>query len=268
MSVSGKEICEILDKNGTIRGTYYSDDTVLIKKGSLFKILTNASLLDVYKKKRNILLVDNYISTIDNQYGLLNKDFLFDSPSMAISCMMGSMISGLQNFYTTDNISLGEYIKTNITKRRKDVDLDDNIIVSSLDEDNVDNEEIVYSPKKPNKVIVNETITYQRDFSVAKRALFNSGYKCELDNTHITFITCNGLPYVEAHHLIPLSKQSEFEYSLDVEANIISLCPNCHRKLHYGEDISKELDILMRKRQKQLVLSGISIEIEKLIYLE
>lgn len=34
----------------------------------------------------------------------------------------------------------------------------------------------------------------------------------------------------------------EFKYSIDNEANIIALCPNCHRKLHFGQpEVKMEL---------------------------
>lgn len=39
---------------------------------------------------------------------------------------------------------------------------------------------------------------------------------------------------MEAHHLIPMNKQADFAYSLDRVANVKSLCPNCHRAIHYG----------------------------------
>lgn len=36
-------------------------------------------------------------------------------------------------------------------------------------------------------------------------------------------------PYLETHHIIPLSKGGKDEIS-----NVIALCPNCHRKKHYA----------------------------------
>ena len=36
-------------------------------------------------------------------------------------------------------------------------------------------------------------------------------------------------PYLEAHHIIPLAIGGE-----DTVSNAIALCPNCHRKAHYG----------------------------------
>ena len=46
---------------------------------------------------------------------------------------------------------------------------------------------------------------------------------------------------MEAHHLIPLRMQHDFENSLDVVGNIVSICPNCHRLIHYGRDKDKKV---------------------------
>ena len=70
---------------------------------------------------------------------------------------------------------------------------------------------------------------------------------------------------MEAHHIIPLSAHEQFEYNLDVDANIVSLCPNCHRKLHFGRDIKIELKKLYDLRKDKLIKSGINISFEKLL---
>jgi 5-methylcytosine-specific restriction protein A len=72
---------------------------------------------------------------------------------------------------------------------------------------------------------------------------------------------------MEAHHLIPLSTQDYFEYSLDVDANIVCLCPTCHRKLHYGNSIKDDLKRLYDLRIKRLKQSGIDISFGELLKL-
>jgi len=67
---------------------------------------------------------------------------------------------------------------------------------------------------------------------------------------------------MEAHHLIPMGKQGDFEYDIDVPENIMSLCPNCHKKIHLSEDIAKR-DILKEaydRRNNQLLKRGIGID--------
>ena len=83
---------------------------------------------------------------------------------------------------------------------------------------------------------------YPRDPQVVFNALHHAECKCELEcNTELFLRKNSQLNYTEGHHLIPLCYQNDFEYSLDVEANVVSLCPNCHRRLHYGDDVSELL---------------------------
>lgn len=81
--------------------------------------------------------------------------------------------------------------------------------------------------------------SYQRDYRIAKTALKNSGYTCEYSllasENHTTFLKQNNLKYVEAHHLFPLGNQHLFmPTNIDRIENIVSLCPNCHRAVHYA----------------------------------
>ncbi len=47
---------------------------------------------------------------------------------------------------------------------------------------------------------------------------------------HVEGSDSDKTPYLEVHHRIPLAKKGE-----DTVANAIALCPNCHRKSHYGD---------------------------------
>jgi 5-methylcytosine-specific restriction protein A len=103
---------------------------------------------------------------------------------------------------------------------------------------------------------------YTRRVKVAAAALKDANYKCALDENHITFTNkSSGKPYVEAHHLIHLSTQAEFEYELDCIENIVSLCPTCHRLLHHGADHEKEQSI---EALYEIMVDGLS---NKKIYL-
>ncbi len=74
---------------------------------------------------------------------------------------------------------------------------------------------------------------YPRSRRVNALAKSIAKYKCEYNQAHITFESgVSGNDFVEGHHLIPIEAQSQFENSLDVPENIISLCPNCHRAIH------------------------------------
>ena len=71
---------------------------------------------------------------------------------------------------------------------------------------------------------------------------------------------------MEAHHLIPMGKQGDFEYDIDVPENIMSLCPNCHREIHLSEDIAKGniLKEAYDRKRHQLPERGINIDITTL----
>ncbi|AFQ50461.1 HNH endonuclease [Burkholderia cepacia] len=111
---------------------------------------------------------------------------------------------------------------------------------------------------------------YQRNPTVAARALQLANFKCEIDAEHQTFISnATGTPYVEAHHLIPFSNQGGYPFSLDVTANIVALCPNCHRRLHHGKADEKVRDInfLLSEREDRLVEKRLKISKEELLKL-
>ncbi|WP_416144925.1 MrcB family domain-containing protein [Planococcus koreensis] len=108
---------------------------------------------------------------------------------------------------------------------------------------------------------------FARDSKIAKEALVNAEYKCEVDPTHLTFISpITNHNFVEAHHLTPMSNQNNFRFSLDVPGNIVSLCPNCHREIHHGTETHKRILIksLYTKRKEMLTQFGIDMEIDSI----
>lgn len=112
---------------------------------------------------------------------------------------------------------------------------------------------------------------YPRSAIIPSQVIQYSDYKCEMNVEHQSFIDSrSNKPYMEGHHAIPLRYQGKFEYSLDIYANVVSLCPICHRKIHYGiaNDRRLMMDTIWEKRIKRLVKCGIHIskaEFESLI---
>ena len=106
---------------------------------------------------------------------------------------------------------------------------------------------------------------YARNSKKAAFALIDANFKCEFDPSHISFISKKtGRNYVEAHHLIPMSQQQNPAYAkvnLDVRANIVSLCPNCHRLLHHAAKGSWApiLNVLLNARASKLKSKGIGV---------
>lgn len=94
---------------------------------------------------------------------------------------------------------------------------------------------------KPKTHKVNR-IEFIRDPSVAAGALIRANGKCEMPGcTCALFQKESGTPYLEAHHITPLSEGGD-----DTLANAAGLCPHHHRVLHFAKD-RLELREVLRK---------------------
>lgn len=109
--------------------------------------------------------------------------------------------------------------------------------------------------------------------SLAKAVIAESGYKCIIDGNHETFKNPKGEQYMEGHHLIPCTPLNAQNFedkdgkNIDCIENIVSICPTCHRAVHFGDDSTKEVLIktLYAKQKQQLEKAGLRItEIELL----
>jgi 5-methylcytosine-specific restriction protein A len=82
---------------------------------------------------------------------------------------------------------------------------------------------------KPEKI---QTISYafNRSPDVVAEALLRAKGFCERCKKQAPFLRkSDGSPYLEVHHKIPLSEDGE-----DSLENVLALCPNCHREVHFG----------------------------------
>lgn len=82
---------------------------------------------------------------------------------------------------------------------------------------------------KPEKIIVQQ-IVFKRNPYVVIKVLERAKGICERCLNKAPFIKDNGEPYLEVHHIQPLSEDGD-----DTIDNCIALCPNCHRHAHYGK---------------------------------
>ena len=103
---------------------------------------------------------------------------------------------------------------------------------------------------------------WKRSSIIKVQTLESAGYKCEIDSRHDTFIAqASGKQYMEGHHAIPMHYQEKFDKSIDVYANVVCLCPICHRLLHYGQSEQKKqlLSQIYETRKDRMKISGIKI---------
>jgi len=117
--------------------------------------------------------------------------------------------------------------------------------------------------------------TIVKDSRISKSALIDAKYICIINTAHKTFITKHKITYMEGHHLIPCTVTNseyfmkKFNKNIDCFENIVCVCPNCHREVHYGEWASKseKIRIMFRKQQEKLKRVGLLITEDELLNL-
>ena len=117
-------------------------------------------------------------------------------------------------------------------------------------------------PVAAEKAVVTEQIVWKRSGILRTQAIEMAGYACEIDPSHETFMAEGSKkPYMEGHHALPMKRQGEFDVSLDVYANIICLCPICHRRIHYGveQDRLEMAKKIYAYRSLRLMKCGINL---------
>ena len=92
---------------------------------------------------------------------------------------------------------------------------------------------IAIAEKTPQRLRV-YSYTYRRNPDVVVEALIRANGHCENCGSSAPFNRLtDGSPFLEIHHRKSLSEGGE-----DTLDNVQALCPNCHRKKHYGESKS------------------------------
>ena len=83
---------------------------------------------------------------------------------------------------------------------------------------------------------------FARNAEVVKETKKRANGVCQFCGRPAPFIDKNGTPYLEAHHIVWLSRGGE-----DNTSNTVALCPNCHKRMHIldrAEDREKLQDIV------------------------
>lgn len=82
---------------------------------------------------------------------------------------------------------------------------------------------------KPEKSVTTIT-TYKRNPDVVAAVLIRANGKCEICGCDAPFKRQkDNTPYLEVHHKVRLADDGD-----DAVENALALCPNCHRKQHFG----------------------------------
>ncbi|WP_419775355.1 hypothetical protein WJ437_02700 [Ignavigranum ruoffiae] len=112
-----------------------------------------------------------------------------------------------------------------------------------------------------------EIAVFARNKNFSEVAKRQAQWQCEVNLNHSTFIMESGVPYMESHHLLPMYTQIYYKYSVDFPDNIVCLCPNCHRKLHYGlyKEKIELIEKLYSSRKDKYKQFGIDLTLKELL---
>jgi hypothetical protein len=101
---------------------------------------------------------------------------------------------------------------------------------------------------KPKRKSQNTNI-YERDPKVVAWVLQNANGICQGCKKTAPFMRSkDGMPYLEVHHVKQLKDGGS-----DRIDNAVALCPNCHRKAHYGKEKSKFQKLLKLQAMKNII---------------
>ncbi len=142
---------------------------------------------------------------------------------------------------------INDYIDSRLDSLQGPIDVDDiDIKVKKIS--NISNEELIREASKEKTPKLTKTSTYQysRDEYVRLYALRRAGDNCQLCLQKAPFSRSDGSPYLEVHHIVPLSQGGS-----DSIDNVCALCPNCHRKMHIIAD-SDDVSKLLKTAEKRL----------------
>ncbi len=89
---------------------------------------------------------------------------------------------------------------------------------------------LAVASKYPGKVRVVST-SFRRNPDVVVEVLARANGRCEGCKSPAPFIRAKDrTPYLEIHHKVTLADGGE-----DTTKNAVALCPNCHRRMHFGK---------------------------------
>lgn len=136
-----------------------------------------------------------------------------------------------EKLYIDKKIYVFELINNNVLISEEVIELQDDKLFESIikDEENILKTKAQLNEGINSKRLVSK-IKYERNVYVAQYILKKADGICMLCNQKGPFLV-KGMPYLEVHHIIPVSKGG-----LDTIDNCVALCPNCHKRMHILND--------------------------------
>ncbi len=166
--------------------------------------------------------------------------------------------------YVFRNADVFNAIHNNIFYEEKDIEIDNEFHSYETEfrgEVNDDLKEIDFSSLRN----INEA--NYRYSNLRKYAKESCNYRCELADfrkcDEASFISKkDNNVYLEVHHLIPREFSNEVGASIEVLANYVALCPNCHRMIHHAKDETRKKYLIRIFEERKVFLERIGIQID------
>lgn len=288
-------ICDSNSKISKYVGQYKSDSrimTLILENTDMFEVKDDFLVLNktkaeyFYKNficKNNMDEIKAYLNDDEKYFEYLTNYQGFNI-NLAKSFSMSPEKKSNTSILKKDNGGEKEELLINFTEENaEEVDKIVNAIYDAEEQEefkeakSYDNESEIERSNNRRPELIEECGTrkrFKKDQCLAKTAIKKAKYICEFSRIsslkHPTFISSHGTKYLEAHHLIPMKAQSDFEklgINLDRLENMVALCPTCHRAVHYGteQEKIKILKPLFEKRREKLESVGIYIDFDVLL---
>jgi hypothetical protein len=164
--------------------------------------------------------VSNKCKKIIEEYNILN-DFLDRNQNPK---KRGKNVYRILNLIKMHSSQLPTESKENFNNQ-----LEEGIKKSLESDDTARKERLLNAPTKPQQVRL-ITSGFRRNPDVIVEVLKRANGKCEYCKSDAPFLRAkDNSPYLEIHHWTPLAEGGD-----DTIDNAGALCPNCHKKLHFG----------------------------------
>ena len=240
----------------------------------MFKLMSENSAHKGLINKKMFLIDIPFITSEEDVitvlYKLQNKkylEYLDETPKNELKIAYDRFY---EKWYTWVVASLREMniLKEIGNRRNSYLTLDDSVkdfIQGIVDE--MKYEDMFFKTEKKFDEVKNRIRCQPRNPSVISNVLEESNYTCFFSENHKTFPSINRPNYVEGHHIIPVALNDSFSEELDCEDNVIALCPNCHKAMHYAKnDYKEELLSYILENNKKFSKFELSLEDMKEIY--
>ncbi|SDU65979.1 HNH endonuclease [Desulfobacula phenolica] len=182
-------------------------------------------------QKSKYPLVWAHSISLTNLPNLLSNTILWDSFSTASEKILVSPIASDRDSLQErrNKKRLSDFWVGKSVQVKEEEQFQDAVRSALLDKPELRRKRIENARAIPNKIEV-ISVSFARNPDVVAEVLFLANGYCEYCKNPAPFVRrANNSPYLEVHHKKPLSEGGE-----DTVANAVALCPNCHRKAHYG----------------------------------